>query len=176
MIYDLQTVAPHTKIKHEGRGFHLSRLSPFGFSSPLRVPSHANPSGLGHAATIYSSVQGPPGFETPTVGAPGRGLLRADEQRFPSSSRWAVSSNLSSPGRCSVSGVLSSCPSPAAESTTSSPRGGRTTFELAPSPPPPTEEEAGQPRPSRRRYLVGCRASRRRRRPNGGHVGHRPRV
>jgi hypothetical protein len=37
------------------------------------------------------------------------------------------------------------------ESTTSSPRGGRTTFELTPSPPPPTEEEAGQPRPSRRR-------------------------
>jgi hypothetical protein len=33
---------------------------------------------------------------------------------FPSSSRWAVSSNLSSPGRCSVSGVLSSCPLTAA--------------------------------------------------------------
>jgi hypothetical protein len=33
---------------------------------------------------------------------------------FPSSSRWVVSSNLSSPGRCSVSGVLSSCPSTAA--------------------------------------------------------------
>jgi hypothetical protein len=30
--------------------------------------------------TIYSSVQGPPGIETPTVGAPGRGLLRVDEQ------------------------------------------------------------------------------------------------
>jgi hypothetical protein len=30
--------------------------------------------------TIYSSVQGPPGFETPTVGALGRGLLRVDEQ------------------------------------------------------------------------------------------------
>jgi hypothetical protein len=29
---------------------------------------------------IYSSVQGPPGVETPTVGAPGRGLLRVDEQ------------------------------------------------------------------------------------------------
>jgi hypothetical protein len=29
------------------------------------------------------------------------------------------------------------------------------------------EEEAGQPRPSRRRYLVGCRTSRWRRRPNG---------
>jgi hypothetical protein len=30
---------------------------------------------------------------------------------FPSSSRWVVSSNLSSPGPCSVSGVSSSCPS-----------------------------------------------------------------
>jgi hypothetical protein len=30
--------------------------------------------------TIYSSVQGPPRVETPTVGAPGRGLLRVDEQ------------------------------------------------------------------------------------------------
>jgi hypothetical protein len=29
---------------------------------------------------IYSSVQGPPGVETPTVGVPGRGLLRVDEQ------------------------------------------------------------------------------------------------
>jgi hypothetical protein len=48
--------------------------------SPLCVPSHADPSGLGHAATIYSSVQGPPGVETPTLGAPGRGLLRVDEQ------------------------------------------------------------------------------------------------
>jgi hypothetical protein len=31
-------------------------------------------------ATIYSSVQGPPGVETLTVGAPGKGLLRVDEQ------------------------------------------------------------------------------------------------
>jgi hypothetical protein len=28
---------------------------------PPCVPSHTDPSGLGHAATIYSSVQGPPG-------------------------------------------------------------------------------------------------------------------
>jgi hypothetical protein len=28
---------------------------------PPCVPSRADPSGLGHAATIYSSVQGPPG-------------------------------------------------------------------------------------------------------------------
>jgi hypothetical protein len=32
--------------------------------SPPCVPSRADPSGLGHAATIYSSVQGPPGVET----------------------------------------------------------------------------------------------------------------
>jgi hypothetical protein len=31
-------------------------------------------------ATFHSSVQGPPGLKTPTVGAPGRGLLRVDEQ------------------------------------------------------------------------------------------------
>jgi hypothetical protein len=47
---------------------------------PLRAPSRADPSGLGHATTIHSSVQGPPRVETPTVGAPGRGLLRVDEQ------------------------------------------------------------------------------------------------
>jgi hypothetical protein len=34
---------------------------------PLRAPSRVDPSGLGHAATIYSSVQGPPGVETPTL-------------------------------------------------------------------------------------------------------------
>jgi hypothetical protein len=33
---------------------------------------------------------------------------------FPSSSRWVVSINLFSPGRCSISGVSSSCPSTAA--------------------------------------------------------------
>jgi hypothetical protein len=47
---------------------------------PPCVLSRVNPSGLGHAATIYSSIQGPPGVKTPTVGAPGRGLLRVDEQ------------------------------------------------------------------------------------------------
>jgi hypothetical protein len=47
--------------QHEGRGFPL-------LFSPLCVPSRADPSRLGHAATIYSSVQGPPGVETPTKG------------------------------------------------------------------------------------------------------------
>jgi hypothetical protein len=41
------------------------------------VPTHL---GWGTQRQFYSSVQGPPGVETPTVGAPGRGLLRVDEQ------------------------------------------------------------------------------------------------
>jgi hypothetical protein len=47
---------------------------------PPCVPSRADPSGLGHAATILLVSLGTPGVETPTVGAPGRGLLRVDEQ------------------------------------------------------------------------------------------------
>jgi hypothetical protein len=42
-------------------------LAPAAFSSPLRAPSRADPSGLGHAATFHSSAQGPHGLETPTV-------------------------------------------------------------------------------------------------------------
>jgi hypothetical protein len=43
---------------------------------------HLAPTHLGWDAQrqIYSSVQGPPGVETPTVGAPGRGLLRVNKQ------------------------------------------------------------------------------------------------
>jgi hypothetical protein len=41
---------------------------------------------------------------------------------FPSSSRWVVSNNLFSPGRCSISGVSSSCPSTAATTWYSFPR------------------------------------------------------
>jgi hypothetical protein len=46
---------------------------------------------------------------------------------FPLRSRWGVFSNLSSLGRCSASGVLSSCPSTAATTWYSSPRGATTT-------------------------------------------------
>jgi hypothetical protein len=81
--------------------------------SPLCVPSRADPSGLGHAATIYSPVQGPPGVETPTVGAPGRGLLRVDEQ-LPVKLQMGSLQQPLQPGRCSVSGVSGSCPSTAA--------------------------------------------------------------
>jgi hypothetical protein len=79
-------VTPYCKRTRPGRetntkaaGFPFYACLPPA-SSPLHAPSRADPSGLRHAATIYSSVQGPPGFKTPTVGAPGRGLLRVDEQ------------------------------------------------------------------------------------------------
>jgi hypothetical protein len=47
---------------------------------PPCVPSRANPSGLWHATTILLVGPGTPGVEMPTVGAPGRGMLRVDEQ------------------------------------------------------------------------------------------------
>jgi hypothetical protein len=112
---------------------------------------------------------------------------------FPSSSRWAVSSNLFNPGCCSVSRVSSSCPSTAATTwysflrsataTTAAvsppgggglddifPHGGRAASGSVPPPSSPQEEEARQPWPSRRRHLVGRRVSRRCRHPSGGHV------
>jgi hypothetical protein len=53
---------------------NTSRISPC-------VPSCANPSGQGHTAinSLVGSVEGPPGSKTPTVSAPGRGLLRVNE-------------------------------------------------------------------------------------------------
>jgi hypothetical protein len=65
-------VTPYCKRTRPGRGtntkaagFPFYAYLPPAFS-PLRAPSRADPSGLGHAATIYSSVQGPPpGVETP---------------------------------------------------------------------------------------------------------------
>jgi hypothetical protein len=59
-------VTPYCKRTRPGRGtntkaagFPFYAYLPPAFS-PLRAPSRADPSGLGHAATIYSSVQGPP--------------------------------------------------------------------------------------------------------------------
>jgi hypothetical protein len=43
------------------------------------VPSRANPSGQGHAATNLPVGPGTPRSKTPTVGMPGRGLLRVNE-------------------------------------------------------------------------------------------------
>jgi hypothetical protein len=96
------------------------------FFVPPCVPSRADPSGLGHTATIYSSVQGPPRVETPTVGAPGRGLLRVDEQ-LPIKLQMGSLQQPLQPGRCSVSGVSSSCSSTAATTWYSFLRGATTT-------------------------------------------------
>jgi hypothetical protein len=159
---------------------------------PPCVPSRADPSGLGNAATIYSSVQGPPGVETPIVVAPGRGLLRVNEQLhiklqigslqqplfrdaapFQESRVHVPRRQLRHGAPSSVARQRQRRPSArpaAAESTTSSPRGRRTASGSIMSPSPPQEEEAGQPWPRRGWHLVGCRASRRRRRPSGGHV------
>jgi hypothetical protein len=53
---------------------------------------------------------------------------------FPLSSRWVVYSNLFSPGRCSASGVSSSCPSMAATTWYSSPRSATATTTAVSSP------------------------------------------
>jgi hypothetical protein len=63
-------VTPYCKRTRPGRRTTRRPRVPPLFAcllSPLRAPSRADPSGLGHAATIYSSVQGPPGVEMPTA-------------------------------------------------------------------------------------------------------------
>jgi hypothetical protein len=53
-------VTPYCKRIRPGRRTTRRPRFPLAVSPPLCVPSRADPSGLGHAATIYSSVQGPP--------------------------------------------------------------------------------------------------------------------
>jgi hypothetical protein len=62
-------VTPYCKRTRPGRGANTKAAGstshaclPPAALSPLRGPPRADPSGLGHATTIYSSVQGPPGF------------------------------------------------------------------------------------------------------------------
>jgi hypothetical protein len=57
-------VTPYCKRIRPGRRTTRAAVP---FSVPPCVLSRADPSGLGHAATIYSSVQGPPEVETPTI-------------------------------------------------------------------------------------------------------------
>jgi hypothetical protein len=64
---------PYCKHTPLARG-NTSHVFPFVF---YLAPTHL---GWDAQRQIYSSVQGPPGVETPTIGAPGRGLLRVDEQ------------------------------------------------------------------------------------------------
>jgi hypothetical protein len=65
----LQAHPTWARDEHEGRGISTS-LTPVSdhLTSPLRARPRVDPSGLGHAATLHSSAQGPPGLETPTPG------------------------------------------------------------------------------------------------------------
>jgi hypothetical protein len=64
--------------------------------SPLRAPSRADPSGLGHVATIYSLVQGPPGVETPTEGKGSADLVKSELSRLiPVKWNWLVQKHAS---------------------------------------------------------------------------------
>jgi hypothetical protein len=89
---------------------------------PPCVPSRTNPSGLERATTNLLVGPGtPPGSKRRQL-ARQVGACCVLTNNFPLSSRWGVSSNLFSPGRCSASGVSSSCPSTAATTWYSSPR------------------------------------------------------
>jgi hypothetical protein len=160
------------------------------------APTHL---GWGTQRQFYSSVQGPPGVETPTVGAPGRGLLRVDE-RFPVEFQMGSLQQPLQPGTLLRFGSLEFMSLddsydmvllPLQRDSDNDglhlarrrrtrlrlpPHGGRAASGFVPPPSLPQEEEAGQPWPGGRRHLVGCRASRRRWHPSGGRVGRRPRA
>jgi hypothetical protein len=83
-------VTPFCKRTRPGRGTNtkaagfppLSRPSPATSLSPLRARPRVDPSGLGHAATLHSSAQGPPGLETPTKPVFGMGRYEIFPSRF----------------------------------------------------------------------------------------------
>jgi hypothetical protein len=102
---------------------------------PPCVLSCANPSGQGHAAinSLVGSVEGPPGPKRRQL-ARQVGACCVLTNTFPLSSRWVVFSNLFSRGRCSASGVSSSCPSTAATTWYSSPRSATATTTVVNSP------------------------------------------
>jgi hypothetical protein len=109
----LQAHPTWARDKHEGRGISpltpvsLRLLPPFA----LRLaPTHL---GWGTRRQFTRRSRDPPGSKHRQL-ARQVGVCCVLTNSFPSSSRWAVFSNLSSPGRYSVSGVLSSCPSTAA--------------------------------------------------------------
>jgi hypothetical protein len=112
-------VTPYCKRTRPGRGTNTKAagfpfyacLPPAFLPFALRLaPTHL---GWGTRRQFTRRSRDPPGSKHRQL-ARQVGACCVLTNSFPSSSRWAVSSNLSSPGRCSVSGVLSSCPSTAA--------------------------------------------------------------
>jgi hypothetical protein len=96
--------------KHEGRGFPFTPVFLFPPFVLCLAPTHL---GWDMRRQFTRRSRDPPGSKRRQL-ARQVGACCVLTNSFPSSSRWVVSSNLSSPGRCSASGVLSSCPSTAA--------------------------------------------------------------
>jgi hypothetical protein len=111
----LQAHPTWARDEHEGRGIPTSLTLVSGRLAlpPFALALALDPSGLGHAATFTRRPRDPPVSKRRQL-ARQVGACCVLTNSFPSSSRWAVSSNLSNPGQRSVSGVLSSCPSTAA--------------------------------------------------------------
>jgi hypothetical protein len=77
----LQAHPTWARDEHEGREIPTSLMPVSGrLAFPLRARPRARPIWAGACGDIHSSAQGPPGLRTSIVGAPGRGLLRVDEQ------------------------------------------------------------------------------------------------
>ena len=111
----LQAHPTWARDEHEGRGISTSLTPVSGHlaSSPLRARPRARPIWDGARSTLTRRLGDPPVSKRRQL-ARQVGARCVLTNSFPSSFRWAVSSDLSGPGRCSVSGVLSSCPSTAA--------------------------------------------------------------
>jgi hypothetical protein len=93
--------------QHEGRGFPFAVFPPFVFRL---APTHL---GWDTQRQFTHRSRDPPGSKRRQL-ARQVGACCVLTNSFPSSSRWVVSSNLFNLGQCSISGVLSSCPSTAA--------------------------------------------------------------
>jgi hypothetical protein len=101
-------VTPYCKRTHSGAGQHEAAvLFPLVFHL---APTHL---GWDTRRQFTRRSRDPPGLKRRQL-ARQIGVCCVLTNNFPSSSRWVVSNNLFSPGRCSVSGVSSSCPSAAA--------------------------------------------------------------
>jgi hypothetical protein len=102
-------VTPYCKRIRPGRRTTRGRGLPLLFSPHVfrLVPTHL---GWDTQRQFTRRSRDPPGSKRRQL-ARQVGAYCVLTNSFPSSSRWVVSSNLSSLGRCSVSGVSSSCPS-----------------------------------------------------------------
>jgi hypothetical protein len=113
----LQAHPTWARDEHEGRGISVSLSRPGSGhrprSSPLRARPRARPIWAGARGTLTRRLGDPPVSKRRQL-ARQVGACCVLTIGFPSSSRWAVSNDLSNPERCSVSGASSSCLSTAA--------------------------------------------------------------